>query len=399
MNFFLLWTSSAISLLGTWTLRIALPVSVLRLTGSPGDVAAVSVAGLLGGVAVGWAAGAWVDRWDRRRVLIGGNAVQTLIVLLLLTSGTTPPLGLVIGVAAAESAVAQFLQPAEIALVPRVVAPERLTSANAWLGVVANAARLLGPVLGGVVAAVAGLAGAAGIDAATFAVAALLCAGISGSHRVVPGPEASGMLRELREGWTALWSRPVVRAILLLLAVSGFGDGAMGATQAVLATRVLAGDARLLGAMTSAQAVGGVLSGLAAARRSGRLPAVPVVAACFTWFGLADLGLGLYPRWSAAAWPAVVLFGLAGLAVGVHAGVIWALFQSVTEDRLRGRLFAAIWTAASLTAAAGAATAGLLAGRVPAVDILLLPGASALAAAFVFVRTASGAARPAGPPR
>ena len=83
-NFGLLWWAGLISVTGNWALYIALPIYVLRLSGSPAAVSTVVAAELLGGLVFGTFAGAYVDRWDRRRVVVAVNVIQAVVLLPLL---------------------------------------------------------------------------------------------------------------------------------------------------------------------------------------------------------------------------------------------------------------------------------------------------------------------------
>ncbi|HEY2793603.1 MAG TPA: MFS transporter, partial [Micromonosporaceae bacterium] len=80
-NFGLLWWAGLISVVGDWLLRVALPIYVLALTRSAGAVSGVVAAELLGVLAFGPFAGAYVDRWDRRRVVVVINAIQAVVAL------------------------------------------------------------------------------------------------------------------------------------------------------------------------------------------------------------------------------------------------------------------------------------------------------------------------------
>ncbi|WP_051367265.1 MFS transporter [Hamadaea tsunoensis] len=368
-----LWWATAISTTGDFALRVALPVGVLALTGSVGQVAAVVAAGMLGGALTLPFAGALVDRWDRRRTLVAANALQAPLVLALLTRDPRA----VVAVAFLAAALASFVGPAETAILPGLVPPDRRAAASSLLGVAMNTGRLAGPVVGGLIAA---LPLVAIVDAASFALAAALCCLIRGRHRRHAGVRVPGWagLREAAANRT-------VRAILALLAITSVGDGMMSTLFAVYVTGPLHGGARELGWCTSAQAVGGILGGLVAARFARRIPPVPLIAGCYTFFGLVDLAIFNYPRIGSGVAPVVALFVLVGVPVGVHVGAIWALFQSATPDAVRGRAYALIWTGATLTAIAGTAVAGAYADPADVMSLLTVQGVGPLVGAAVFV--------------
>ncbi|GIF51559.1 putative MFS family arabinose efflux permease [Asanoa ferruginea] len=386
-DFALLFFAGLISLTGNWVLGIALPVAVLGLTGSPAAVATVVAASLLGTIAAGTVAGVYVDRWDRRRVVVVVNVLQVFALLPLLLVDDADRVWIVVAVAFTSQALAQFFQPAENALLPRLVDADRLPAANALNTLNNNLARLVGPALGGVIAVTSGLAGAALVDAGTFAIAAVLCGLIRGSHRAVQetGSEPERhLLRELAEGLRAVGRNRIVRAIFVIIAVSSVGEGMMGTLFAVYVTKALHAGGRELGWLMSAQAVGGIIGSLAATRVTARFRPVPLIATCWTFFGVVDVVIFNYPRWDGAFWPVLALFVIVGLPVGIHLGAIWTLFQIETPDRLRGRAFSAIWMGASIASVIGAAVAGALGDKVDVITLLTVQGVGCIVAGLTF---------------
>jgi predicted MFS family arabinose efflux permease len=374
---------------------------VLQLTGSPAAVSTVVAAGLAGNLVFGSFAGAYVDRWDRRRVVVLVNALQAVVLLPLLLVESGDRVGIAVAVAFAAAALTQFSQPAENALLPRLVSGADLPAANALNTLNNNIGRLVGPAVGGFAAVTLGLGGTALLDAATFAVAALLCGLIRGVHRADRSGEPRHLLRELAEGLAAIGRDRVVRAIAALVAVIMVGEGIMGTLFAVYATEALGGDGRLLGWLMTAQAVGGVVGSLLATRVTTRFRPVPLIAASFTLSGLIDLAIFNYPRSGTATWPVLMLFALVGVPIGIHVSALWTLFQTRMPDRLRGRTFAAIWVGGALAGILGAALAGALGDRVGVLDLLTL-SAAGLAASGVLFRLVAGpgptSLTPAPPP-
>ena len=111
-----------------------------------------------------------------------------------------------------------------------------------------------------------------------------------------------------------------------------------------------------MGWMLCAQAAGGILGGLAGARAAGRFRPVALAATCMALFGLLDLAIFNYPRWTIALWPAIVLFFLVGIPGCVGYVAMLTLFQLQAPDRLRGRMYAVL--------SVGQATAGMLGATV-----------------------------------
>ncbi len=175
-NFALVWVAGLISLTGDWLLSVALPLVVYELTGSTLATAATVATRVLPRLLLGSVAGVFVDRWDRRRTMIAANLLLGLCLLPLLLVRSADWLWLLYLVSFVQAILAQFLAPAENALLPLLVAEADLVPANALNGLNNNLARLVGPPLGGLVVAAWGLGGAALLDAASFLVAAGLVA-------------------------------------------------------------------------------------------------------------------------------------------------------------------------------------------------------------------------------
>lgn len=383
-NFSLLWWASVISIAGDWALRVALPIYVLKLTGSPAPVSGIVLAGFLASLTFGTVAGPYVDRWDRRRVVVLISILQALVLLPLLAVGSAHRVWIVVAVAFAESALSQFFGPAESALLPRLVPTGQLAAANSLSSLGNWTGRLTGPAAGGLVTAALGLGGAAMLDAGTFAVAALLCALITGGHRADHGAaQARHLLHELAEGLRAITGNRIARAILIFIIVTSVGEGMMDTLFAVYVTRTLHGGSRQMGWLLSAQAVGGILGSAAGTRVASRFRPVAQASACFALFGLVDLAIFNYPRWDTRLWPVIVMFFLIGMP-GVLAFVtMLTLFQLQAPDQLRGRMFAALAVGQAAAAMLGAAVAGLLGQTVSVVNLLTAQRAGYVLAAIL----------------
>src|SRR5205807_160246 len=142
-----------------WVLHIGLPIYVYQLTGSALATGAMFAAGMLPSLLLGSVAGVFVDRWDRQRTMVIANGLLALSLLPLLAVHSASEVWIVYLVALVESTVAQFFRPAEAALLPNLVGEQDLVPANSLNALNGNLARLVGPPVGGAVAALFGLAG------------------------------------------------------------------------------------------------------------------------------------------------------------------------------------------------------------------------------------------------
>ena len=280
---------------GDWVLAIALPVHVYRLTGSTLATGGVVAANVIARLLVGPFAGVYVDRWDRRRTMLVGNLALAAIVAPLALVTTESRIWIVYIVAFCSAAAVQFVDPAETALVPRLVPPEQLAAANGLNALNNNLARLIGPALGGFAAAL-GIEAVVALDVVSFLLAAALLAAVGGVHRAERGEERHVLL-ELADGLRLIGRTYVVAVLIGLFFVTSIGEGVMGSLFAPFVLDAVGSGARALGGMMTAQAIGGIAGGLLAGRVVNRYPPWIVVGSCLTLFGVIDLVIFNYPRW------------------------------------------------------------------------------------------------------
>jgi len=383
-GFSLLWIAGLISLTGDWLLSVALPIYIYRLTGSPAAVSAIVATNVAARLLFGALAGVYVDRWDRRRVLIWANVALTAALLPLLAVTSADRVWLACAVTFVVAVLAQLVSPAEHALLPRLVDPAELTAANSLNTLNNNLARLIGPALGGLAAVGLGLSGVVLLDAASFLVAAGLVALIRGSYRA-EAKLSEPLARELRDGFVIVGRTPVLRALFTVLAVTSVGEGVMSSLFAVFVDRGLGGGPGELGALMSAQAVGGIAGGLGCAWLAARTSPVRMVGVGLVLFGAVDLVIFNYPRWATAIGPELALFVLVGIPGAVLIAGAMTLLQTEVADALRGRVFAVAGVLQAGGMLAGTGLAATLTDRVGVLTMLTIQGLGYVLAGIWFI--------------
>jgi len=260
-NFRLLLACDVISVTGTAVALVAIPFAVLAIGGSAADVgyvaAAVMFAALLfplGGVVA--------DRLPRHQVMMAANVLQAAAqaaAAALLLAGRAQVWELVV-LAFARGVGYAFYFPAETGLLPQTVPADQRAAANAMDRIGRGVSQIGGSALGGVLVAAAGPGWGLAVDAASFAVAATLRAGMR--FPGLPPVAKTGMLRELREGWhdfiSRRWFWTIVLALGLIVAISTAATSVLGP---VVAHDEL-GGARSWGIILAAYAAGAVLGGI-----------------------------------------------------------------------------------------------------------------------------------------
>jgi DHA3 family macrolide efflux protein-like MFS transporter len=174
-SFSALWAGQLISLLGDRIHQVALLFLVLRITDSPAAVAAVLVVTTLPNLFLGPIAGAFVDRWDAREVMIVSDLLRAALVMAIPIAAATNLL-LVFPLVFGVTAISIFFRPARVAVLTRVVDEDDLLAANSALWVGETIADIGGYPLAGLFVAFLGgsLPLAFWIDGATYAASALL---------------------------------------------------------------------------------------------------------------------------------------------------------------------------------------------------------------------------------
>jgi len=382
-DFGLLWTAGLISIAGDFMLLIALPLHVYALTGSALAGGGVYASLLVPRVLLGSFAGVLVDRWDRKRTMVVVDLARAGILVPLVAVESNERLWLAYVVPGIAATAGLLFGPAENALLPRLVGEERLTVANALNALNNNIGRLIGPALGAALYAWDGIAVVVAIDAATYLVAALLIALIVADGRPERDEDAeiavgSVLLRTLREwgdGLRLIQGDRTLRVLLTANVVGFIGEGTFGALGlAPLILDVLGGTEADVGLIASAQAIGGLIGGVALARIGDRLPVRLAIGGGLAGLGVADLvttnAANLVGEGRPALLLAMAFMLLAGLPVIAEGAAQQTLIQRRVADAYRGRVFGTMGAVTSVSILIGLIGGGALADRVGIVPML-----------------------------
>jgi MFS family permease len=314
-NFRLLFIGQLISTLGDQAYGVALPWTVLVVTGDPRQMAIVLAAEATPRVLFLLLGGVLADRLGPRLVMLIADIGRAGVVGAL---GVTlfvglPPLWVVATLAALHGVGSGLFQPGSQALIPQTASDDELPAANGLMQTIQFFSLTIGPALGGIItAAQASVAFLA--DAASFAVSALTLFGIGLPRRSVresaaaestkdgAAKQKTGLLREVGAGVKYTFAHPLIRVGLMVTVVANFAlNGALSVAIVVLINQ-MTNNALALGLVFGAAGVGGVLGGLSAGLL-GRLPRRGVIALSL-WIIIAAL-LALMPLVSGLAgqWP------------------------------------------------------------------------------------------------
>jgi MFS family permease len=215
-----LFAGQALSRLGDRIAPVALAFGVIDSGGSAADLGIVVGAGSVPFAVFALAAGVWGDRVPRRRVMLASDAVRAVVQGItgaLLLAGSAQ-VWMLAALAALYGTADAFFWPAMNGLLPETIESDRLQEANAVLGVAQSASNILGPVIAGVVIAIADPGGAVLLDALTFVASiAFLLRIAPGALGAGGGSDQDGFIVQLREGWGEVRSRTWVWTGLIAL--------------------------------------------------------------------------------------------------------------------------------------------------------------------------------------
>jgi MFS family permease len=381
-NFRLFFCGQSVSLVGTWMTRLATSWLVYRLTNSTFLLGAVSFFGQIPTFLAAPVAGVWVDRWNRRHVLLVTQflaALQSLALAALTLSGHIT-VWEILALSVFQGFINAFDMPARQSfLVQMVNGRADLGNAIALNSTMVNGARLLGPALAGITIAALGEGWCFLIDGLSyFAVIASLLAMTIESAPLKHS--AANVLTQLKEGWAYVTGFAPIRTVIVLFAIISFMGIPYTVLMPVFATDILHGGPHTLGFLMGAAGVGAVISALTlAARKSvrGLYRVIPAMAAMF--------GGGLIAfSFSKDFWLSLALMGVTGFGMMQLFAASNTVIQTIVEDDKRGRVMG-YWTMAYMGASPfGSLLAGSLAPVIGAPGTVILCGAGCILGAVWF---------------
>jgi MFS family permease len=333
-DFRLVFSSTTISAIGDGVSYIALVFAILHISGnSPTAVGIVLACRQAAAAIVTLAAGVIADRLPRHLVLVVVAAVQAAVqgVVGVLILGGQATVTLLAVLAVLYGLAEGFVIPAQNGLIPAVVSTVRLQQANALLGLSRSILGVGAPALGGILVSLGSPGSAMLVDAASFAVAAVLLLRVHVEPRAdVVEPEP--FLRELREGWSEFRRQRWIFKTIVFFGIGNFAGQAWGVL-APLVVKQHYGGATQFGFVGSAFGLGLVVGGLITLRWH---PHRPLLVSCIC---AAPFGLGTWMLAFLVPYP--VLLGaqvFAGAGLAIHLALWFTVFQQQVPEAARSRV-------------------------------------------------------------
>jgi MFS family permease len=385
-DFNVFWLAQAISRFGDPITLIALATISYQRTGSALFTALAVVIATVPTAVFGFIVGALGDALGHRRALLVSDIARVALVgavPIALADGA--PLLIAYVLVFFAAIFTAIFNPARMAIVPQLVTPDQLGSANSAIVSTDRVVEILGALAAGFLVASIGEA-AFYVDAATFAVSAVLISvirGTPGSGRMA----LDALLRDAGEGLRFLVDSPVLRPnTLFSLATQLAAPVSNGLTPVFLFRRFANGDppfgAALFGVAEAALAAGAVTAGLALPEYFGRFKKGQLLVAGFAGYGGLLILLSLAP----SLLPALVLFFFIGVVNVVYLISNVTIAQEVTPPNMRARVFGTRIALLNVSWLPVIVVTGALADRIDVGWLFAAAGAVTLATALFAAR-------------
>ncbi len=339
-TFFIIWLGQLASMIGSGLIGFALAVWIFEQTGQATPFALTALFSSLPRILLSPVAGAFVDRWNRRKIMLVSDSLSgivTLVTALLLFTGRME-IWMVYLISFSGSVFGAFQQPAYTASIVMLVPKKQLTRANSLVQMGEAIANILTPVLAGILFTTIGMGGIILIDIVTylFAVGTLLFVVIpQPARQIETASQKITVFKDIAFGWRYLSERGGLLGLLIYFAAVNFF---LNMSSVMVGPLVLSfGSATGLGISQTAMGVGMLAGSLLMSIWGGpKKRIIPTVIGCIVLASLGFTVVGLQPS---------IIFVVAGLFILMFfipfaSGPSSAIFAAKVAPEVQGRVFA-----------------------------------------------------------
>jgi DHA3 family macrolide efflux protein-like MFS transporter len=388
-SFTLMWIADFISTIGSALTSLAASILIFRITGSALSVGLMLMATALPSLVVGLIAGVFVDRYDRRRIMIAANVTQAALVFLI---PFLVPFNIVwlYVIVMLSSAVGQFFDPAHESVLPEIASDEELAAANSLIAISSFGSTAIGFAASGLIASQFPIEWAFYIDAITFIISAgciyfIRVASLENQEET----NVRTVIRNLRAGARFLFDSSILRSLFLVSAPVMASFGLWNSLLLPFAIRALNASEFEYGLQEGLTSVGFVLGSLLMARLADRIREGQ-------WITLSFIGMGIIGALYAMSTTiplAIALVMISGFLNAPSAIGRRLVIQRNTTREVRGRVNSAFFVSRDIIFLLGMAAAGL--ADLIDVRMMVLGSSVLLAAAGVLTFFLPGLGQPA----
>lgn len=384
-DFAMIWFAGLFAYIGSGMYFVALPIWVYQQYGSATLVGTAALMAIIPQVTLGSVAGVFVDRWDRKRVMVLATIARVVLLLLLVLAAHSSLLSLVFGVRFGTSIAMQFFQPAEQSLIPSLVDGEaELVRANSLNQLNNNLGGIVGNALGGVLLLWVDMEGVALVMSALSIVGVALLSLIRYTDHKLPVSHEDEQLSfslsrsvcklasEWREGMRIFITNDAARVLLAIFLVASVTNVGFATLLPIFALESLNTNEAGVGLILMAMSIGGVLGAISLGFLTVQIPVHHLLQFSLLLSAILDIVFYGYPLFIGGV--LLLSMGLKFLDGFPNAGLNstgMTLFQSRVPDRLLGRALGAFSSMQAVVMLVATPVAAFLADAYSAQAVLL----------------------------
>ncbi|MGI8947643.1 MAG: MFS transporter [Ornithinimicrobium sp.] len=376
-NFRLIWAGDTVSVFGMQLIGLAIPILAVQvLAATPLEMGLLGALHMLAFLLISLPAGAWVDRWRKKRVIVLGDLSRAAVLLLLPLAWWAGVLAMwqVYVVALVTGAITVFFDVANQSYLPEIVDSDQIAEGNGKLSASQQTAGVVGPAAAAGLIRLVGSPLAIAVTSVCMAASSLLVSRVDHVEDPKPREGRRPMRAEIAEGMSFVIRHPLLVRITACTGTSNFTSGFLDALFVFYVLRTLDLAETTLGLIFSVSAVGGLLGAVSAerfARWVGEGRSIPLSAVLIPVAGLSTPLASVLPPV-----PTLIIGGLiSSWAVVVYNVVQVSFRQRLCPKLLLGRMNASIrflvWGPIPLGALVGGAL-GTWIGVVPALWVAVV---------------------------
>ncbi|MEM7061903.1 MAG: MFS transporter [Cyanobacteria bacterium P01_B01_bin.77] len=361
-TFLIIWVGQFASLLGSEMTNFAISIWAWEVTGQATPFSLILVATKIPRLLISPFAGVWVDRFNRKYLMVLGDLVaglSTIVLLILVLSDQLQVWHLYLS--GAVNGLFGYIQNLAYSASVSLLVPEKhYTRAAAFEAALTSGSFIVAPAAAGVMYAATGLRGILAIDLVTFAIAITTLSLVTIPQPAWSGPAADNALQRLTFGARYLWRHPGLKSLLCFFLVSNFIDGLCFTILFPMVLSRLDNNTSILGTLSSFFGIGGLIGGSILSVWGGPKRRIHGVLMGNTLWKATLIVLSLAQRTKTYLGTALI----GGLFAPLSGSCGSAIWRSKVEPGMQGRVFAARYLITQLSTTLGAALSGLLADSI-----------------------------------
>lgn len=390
-DFWLYWSGQLISQMGSSITAVVLPLLVFTISNSPLDLGIAAALDIVPYLIFGLFIGAWVDRLDRKKIMILADVGRTLVIVIIPLAAIFHVLsvGLIYVLIFFHTVLRIWFESGQFAIIPNLVEKDKLVEANGYIQASFSTANALAPFLGGIIILLMPVHLFLFIDAASFLVSAGTLFFIATSFKLDYKPERKNILADVKEGLVYVFTHPVLRNIaIMLILVNIFGASREAQIVTLATVQFHASPTEIIWLATAAN-IGIIVLSLSAGFLRKRFPFGVLALGTLMIHGALTLAISFVTSY----WIALPLWALVQGTLILFNMNNGALRQAIVPSHLLGRVVSVAFVTAWSTIPLGRIAGGFVIEKTGNVSLIYaLIGITSIIIPAIFFLTPLGRA-------